>query len=131
MAWGQTSGSGLERQGPENDRGDADSEQNGRTCHGAIPDPQVREDRPGEVKNCTDASCDSDGPDGETDEQTGRGGEFECGEQWCRFGRFHKLQDDHLVWVFADLAGCGENEQGREEDAEDGCCNEHDWSYPF
>jgi hypothetical protein len=34
------------------------------------------------------------------------------------------------VWVFADLADGGENEQGREEDAEYGCCNEH-WSYPF
>jgi hypothetical protein len=120
----------LECQGPENDRGDTDSEQNGSTCHGAIPDPQVRDDRPGEVENCADAGCDSDGPQGETDEQSGRCGEFECGEQWCRFGRFHKLQDGYLVWVFADLADCGENAQGREEDAEDGCCNEH-WSYPF
>lgn len=130
MRRGSSRAARLERHGPENDHGDADSEQNGRTGHGAIPDPQVRDDRPREVKNRTNASCDSDGPPGETDEQTGHCCEFECGEHRCRFGRFHKLQDGHLVWVFADLADCGENEQGREEDAEDGCCNEH-WSYPF
>ncbi len=97
---------GSERQGPENDNADADSEQNDGSAHGAIPDAQMRNDRSSEVKNGADASCDSDGPPDQTGEQASCGGEFESGEQWCRRGCFHNLQDGHLVRIFADLADC-------------------------